>query len=129
MRTFLRYWSPMIAYCGGIFALSSSTGPSVSRWFPPFEFDHADKVVHAIEFGLLGLLATRALGKGTPWNLRPLETVVAAVLFCLAFGALDEVHQSYVPGRYSEFADLFADVAGAMVAASLYVRFGLMRPA
>ncbi len=127
MRTFLRYWAPMLAYCGGIYALSSSSVVGTLDVFLLLDFPHSDKLIHAIEFGVLGMLAVRALGKGTAWSLTPKEAIVGAVMFCLAFGALDEVHQSYVPGRYSEFLDLFADVGGATVAALGYARAGLLR--
>jgi VanZ family protein len=40
-----------------------------------------------------------------------------------AFGASDEWHQSFVPGRSAEVADWVADTAGAACAAVLYVRW------
>ncbi|MEX2043905.1 MAG: VanZ family protein, partial [Opitutus sp.] len=41
--------------------------------------------------------------------------VVAAV-----FGATDEWHQSFVPGRTSEWADWIADALGAALAVMMY---------
>ena len=124
MRTFLRYWLPVLAYCGGIFALSSVPGGKAAFTL----FFGADKLIHAVEFGLLASLVARALGPGTRGMLTRSEAFVGTVLFCLAFGALDEVHQSYVPGRYSDFWDLAADLCGASLGAGLYTR-RLMRPA
>lgn len=121
MRSFLLYWAPMVAYCAVIYLLSSISSGKI-----PLElFPHADKLIHACEYGLLGLLAVRALAHGTPWGLTRAEAVIGAVLFCLAFGALDEVHQSFVPGRFSELLDLAADFGGGGIAALLYGRFAL----
>lgn len=36
--------------------------------------------------------------------------------FCAVYGALDEWHQSFVPGRDADFLDWTADVAGAICA-------------
>ena len=124
MRNFLLHWAPMIGYCATIYALSSIPGGKVALEL----FEGADKLIHAIEYGLLGLLTARALGNGTPWRLTRAEAVTGAALFCLAFGALDEIHQSYVPGRFSDFMDLFADVGGGTLAAAVYGRFAVGAP-
>ena len=112
----VRYWAPAIAYCVAIYLLSAQ--PSWRLSFVPFA--GADKVAHVLEYALLGALVLRALGPGTRWMLEPGEAVVATVLFALCFGALDEVHQSFVPGRAMDFLDLGADVAGAAMAAAAY---------
>ena len=113
-----RYWAPVAGYCAAIYAVSSIPAKRVAFTL----FPHADKVIHALEYGLLGILVVRAFGLGTGGMLRRSEAVAAAVFFCVAFGALDEVHQSYVPGRSLEFLDLFADVGGASLAALAYAK-------
>ena len=76
------------------------------------EFQDSDKVVHFFVYGLLGSLVCR-LGNG--WR-----AVGWAVLAVSIFGATDEWHQSFVPGRSCEFADWVADTTGAALAASIY---------
>ncbi|MEO5960176.1 MAG: VanZ family protein [Opitutaceae bacterium] len=76
------------------------------------DVDNIDKVTHFAVFGLIGTLVGR-LGRG--W-----KAAVWSWLAVAAFGALDEWHQSYVPGRSPEFADWIADAAGAAVAIALY---------
>lgn len=34
------------------------------------------------------------------------------MLFVSVFGALDEVHQSFVPGRFASIYDFYADLVG-----------------
>ena len=41
----------------------------------------------------------------------------------VVFGVLDEWHQSFIPGRFSEFADWIADSLGAAVAVFLYTKW------
>ncbi|MBM3842162.1 MAG: VanZ family protein [Verrucomicrobia bacterium] len=78
-------------------------------------FRHSDKVVHFAVYGLLGTLACRPA--------RTWRGAAVAVLVTSAFGASDEWHQSFVPGRTAELADWVADSAGAACAAVLYVRW------
>ena len=117
-RVALRYWLPLCAYCGAIFVLSSQPAGRVALEL----FPHADKLFHVVQYALLGALSLRALGPGLPGLLGRTEAVAAALLFCLAYGALDEVHQSYVPGREMDFLDLAADMLGAALAAVAYGR-------
>jgi VanZ family protein len=82
---------------------SSVAGPRV----PYF-----DKVVH---FGAYGLLATLVSRNGRGWR-----SAGWALLIASAFGASDEWHQSFVPGRSTELLDWVADTTGAALAVSLY---------
>lgn len=68
----------------------------------------ADKVVHAAFYAILAWL----WAAGLPRRRR----VAAAWLLTSAWGALDEVHQSYVPGRTADPWDLLADMTGAALA-------------
>ena len=43
------------------------------------------------------------------------------------FGITDEWHQSFTPGRAVEFADWVADTSGAVLAVTLYLRWGWYR--
>ena len=69
----------------------------------------ADKLVHATMYAVLAWLTAR--GAAAP-TVRAGIVVFAAVA---AFGAIDEWHQGFIPGRMSEGADLVADVIGAGV--------------
>ena len=80
-----------------------------SSTLPSTGVPHVDKVVHFFLYAVLGLLAARAVEAPTG-RLRPLLLTLAAVV---AFAALDEWHQTFVPGRSADVADWAADVIGA----------------
>jgi VanZ family protein len=98
----------VLAYIGCIFALSSWERPPSGP-----KLRHADKVAHAIEYGILGGLTAWAVPAGWPSRQR----IVAAIAVGLGVGAADEAYQRTVPGRESSAADLAADLAGATLGA------------
>ncbi|HEY7954375.1 MAG TPA: VanZ family protein [Polyangia bacterium] len=112
-------WLPVLAYLGIITFLSSRTGSSLPTW----SFMKHDKVLHTIEYGGLGFLLCRALG---PHVRRPGAQVALAAALGLAFGVLDEFHQSFVAGRNgNDPGDMTADLTGALLGALAF--FALRR--
>ena len=107
-------WGPAVAYLALIFVLSSLP----LRGLGPSPFTAADKLIHAVEFGLLcGLLFRGLRLSRIRWLFRwaPLVALVLASLY----GALDEWHQGF-SGRDPDFGDWLADTVGAaLVAAGL----------
>lgn len=70
-----------------------------------------DKLAHLAAFGALGLAMEWAMARTRP-DL-PLYRRHLIVFFSVsAFGALDEFHQSFVPGRDADVFDWMADTAG-----------------
>jgi VanZ family protein len=102
-----------VAWAALIFYLSSR--PVLPT--PPIPI--ADKIAHLGAYGLLGTLLCR-LGHG--WRAAVLAWFIAA-----AYGATDEWHQAYVPGRSTEIADWLADAIGAALAVTLYTRWAAYR--
>ncbi len=103
-----------------IFGLSArAVLPKASRLLP-------DKVAHAGVYGGLAGLLVRARSKG--WR-RPVTFGVCAVsvLIAVLYGVTDEIHQSFVPSRSMEAADLLADAVGAVGAASVLYAWGIIR--
>jgi VanZ family protein len=104
---------PALAYAAIIFALSAQSDPLP---FLPREIFLQDKLLHAAEYAVLGGLLVPALRVA---GLRPRVALLAAVVVASAFGATDEFHQSFVPGRNADVADWLADTLGAAVGATL----------
>ena len=98
----LGWWLLTILYSGGIWWFSSRSGSQVGIPAP------WDKLAHLLEFALLGFLAARATGS-------------ARGGFCVAavWGAVDEVHQAFVPLRSPGLDDWLADLVGAFLGAML----------
>jgi VanZ family protein len=105
----IRLGVPVMAYCGGIFYLSSlSTVPSTFTIVP-------DKIGHLMLYSGLGFLVALYLQRN-----HGLKTSVIwglAATFCLIYGISDEFHQYFVPGRSAEIGDVMADLAGGLVGA------------
>ena len=101
-QTMRESWHNVVA--GLIFVLSS--------WSRPPRFGN-DKHAHVLEYGALGALLARALAGGMA-GVRGPAAPGAAVLGTI-YGASDEWHQSFVPGREASLADLGADAFGSGV--------------
>ena len=98
-------WAPVAVFMIGLFLLSADVAP------PVVMRKLSDKVVHAVAYCLLGVFTLRACHRG----IQPLRhwPTILAMLMTLTYGALDEWHQAYVPGRFPSLYDWFADAAGA----------------
>jgi hypothetical protein len=94
-------------WCAATYVLSSKSDPEE---FVGVHVGLNDKVEHGIEYATGGFLAAGAFG-----FTGDRRRIAASVLFCGLWGASDEWHQSFVPGRDSSVADLAADVIGATI--------------
>jgi VanZ family protein len=100
-------WLPAIAWAAVIFLLSAQ-----SRL--PVDLAHqSDKLVHFLAYALLGALLARGQSAAA------VPAVVAMVLG-VVYGASDEWHQSFVPGRSVSAVDWLADSAGAIAGVYFY---------
>lgn len=88
--------------------LAATSWPS-----PPAMPNQSDKLVHFASYALLG--AALAWTAGTRTMRHALLWVAVATLF----GAADEWHQQFIPGRRTDVRDWLADTAGAVTGLSL----------
>jgi VanZ family protein len=107
-------WLGVLLYLGAIFYLSSQPNP-----LPVLTSRLGDKLLHLIEYGGLGLLLTFALD-GVGLGVR--RAALLALLAASAYGASDEIHQSFVPNRDCSARDWAADTAGAALGAAAAAR-------
>jgi VanZ family protein len=112
--------APALAWAILIFTLSS-----IPRLHSPNLGFHAqDKLAHALVYGVFGWLLFRSFQSLTPnrtWS------VFLILLLGAAFGASDELHQMFVPGRRADVFDFLADAAGlglSQLALFLKMKFG-----
>jgi VanZ family protein len=74
------------------------------RYVPEIRNIAWDKLLHAGGFGAMALLFWTAIGFRRPW----MSWLTIALI-----GALDEIHQLYIPGRSADAFDVIADALGA----------------
>lgn len=73
------------------------------------------KAGHFSEYAVMGLLAARAFSTSAKEFLRQHWWLVSFVIL-LAYALLDELHQSFVPGRTASIYDSAIDVIGGITA-------------
>lgn len=95
------------------------TFSSIPRLELPPIIPYLDKIGHLGEYLILGFLLTRAFLNSGP-DIRSAHAVYLSVFVVLFFGAFDEWHQNFIPGRGAETADLIMDVAGSAIGALIY---------
>ncbi len=107
-------WLPVALWMVVIFTLS---GISIQDDRLEF-FRFQDKIIHLLEFGVLGLLMVRAVYLG---GSRSRKAYWWCIGLAILYGALDELHQYYIPGRTVELTDLAADGLGVFLLAWAYL--------
>ena len=106
------YLLPLVGYCALIFYLSSQSQVDLPS------FTQSDKLLHLIEYAVLGALAYRFFWRLLPERSKVL-VVMVAFFFALVYGLSDEFHQSFVQGRDSSWLDVLADAAGGYAGARI----------
>ncbi len=107
-------WLPALAWAAAIFAVSSRGSVGIPA------FPGADKVLHFAAYALFGFLlayGAAASGLAPRWG----------VALGWAYGASDEVHQAFVPGRSADPADWAADALGVLAGTFAYARLRAWR--
>ena len=92
----------LIAYIILIISVSSIPGNSIPR----FIFLSWDKLLHLVEYSILGYLAVNSLRAITK------DQIIVIIISCLGFACFDELWQSLIPGRFSSGLDIIADGIG-----------------
>jgi VanZ family protein len=138
MREGLRRWLPVALWIGVVLALgqgSFSADATRSRLEPLLRFlgfapeaietTHflVRKGAHVTEYGVLGVLAERALLEAAPG-----ARAVRAGLLALAVSAADEALQSRLPERTGTPRDVPIDLAGAALGIALARRLRRSTP-
>ncbi len=97
-------WVLVFLYVAGIFALSSLKSPA-----PAGAPAGSDKLAHFILYYFFAGAIWWALSARRP----SMRAALFAFIIAAAYGATDEVHQHFVPGRTMSGWDWLADAAGA----------------
>jgi hypothetical protein len=107
---FIKYWLPPILWAMAIFTVSSITvGSSSDFYWKDFV---VKKTAHVVEYGILATLIYRALINS---NVSNKKAMLYSVALAFLYGATDEFHQSFTPGRGPKFTDVLIDTLGASI--------------
>lgn len=103
-----------ILYAMLIIGLSSVPG----RSFPDIKWLSQDKLIHIGEYLIFGILVGQVIAFRVTARSR---IFLFTLLLAGAFGALDEVYQTLIPGRDNSYADWIADLMGVIAGSSLFL--------
>lgn len=109
---------PLIVYWITLFILTTIPADNV-----PQLFENQDKYEHFIAYCGLAILLSLALYFQKRSILISSKAFLFALLFILAYGAVDELHQLFVPGRYCDFYDWLADSSGGILGIGIVFLF------
>jgi VanZ family protein len=116
-KRILFYFLPAVGYAALIFSLSSSS-LDIEELRPVFDYD---KLLHLVEYYILGYLLMRVFTTSPVPSLAD-KAILATILVGTVYGASDELHQYFVPGRDCSLMDFLLDAAGATLAAFTFSR-------
>ncbi len=111
-KGFAWFQLPLFLWALAIFAASSIPGAD----FPDSPIFSHDKILHFIVYFGFGYLLERALYHQNRFPMLARHSHLATLLIAVLYGASDEFHQFFVPGRTMDIFDLMADTTGAAVA-------------
>lgn len=109
-------WLAVVLWMAVIFFLSSQ--PELGDNFGRFRFGLA-KVGHVVVFSILGALVAQAMDTA-----RIRRRVWWTVVFVALYAIVDEVHQSFVPGRGPMLTDVAIDTISGLAGAVAWSRLG-----
>ncbi len=119
MKAALLRWGPVVVWMTLIFI--GSAQPSPPRLAPPEWELLLTTGAHVVEYVVLGALLARALLPRAGFI--SVAVPLAAWGIAVGYGASDEMHQAFVPGRTASLADWLADGAGALGGVAAYLHW------
>lgn len=111
LTKYIRFGLPVILWAFVIFAFSSQpTGSASTIDWQDFA---VKKLAHMVEYAIFTALSFRAF-----WNvgIHKTNAIIYAVLLSFIYGASDEIHQAFTPGREPAVRDVVFDTIGASLA-------------
>ncbi len=112
-----KFWLPPILWALVIFTFSSFQTASASKFYLGDFL--IKKTAHILEYGIFASMLYRAMINS---GLGKKKAMWYSVLLAFLYGATDEFHQSFTPGRGPSIRDVLIDTFGA----GLFV-FGLIK--
>ncbi|HEY6508583.1 MAG TPA: VanZ family protein [Vicinamibacterales bacterium] len=115
----LWWWGPVVFYMAVLWVLSSQSALPGASLTP-------DWAQHGVGYAGLAVVTLRATARGQ-WARVGARPMLAAWLITVAYGMIDEWHQSFVPARMADPADVAADAIGAAAGLAAVWAWGIIR--
>lgn len=113
-------WLPTVLTLAVILWLTLARKPLGDTELPLFP--GADKIVHALMFGFLTVILLLDHSRSRGWSIPTAKRAAVAALSSTALGVAIEFMQKWMhAGRGFEIADMIADLAGSVIAATLVI--------
>jgi len=114
--TFL--YIPLFFYWIVLFIATTIPAPAL-----PDILDFSDKIKHFIAYLGFAFLLSLSLHFQEKYKKFTRYFFIYAMIVVALYGAIDEIHQIFVPNRMCEFWDWVADVLGGLVGVSFSIMF------
>jgi VanZ family protein len=113
------WWTLFVVWLAAVFYASSLTGGEVSPYVPTFLLH---KLAHVVAYSSGAVILGLSLRSSTRWGW--MKIAVVSVVAVSVYGATDEWHQAFTPGRGPAFRDWLIDTGSGMagVGVLLWVR-------
>ncbi len=113
---FLKYHLPLYVWMGVIFSVSSIPQAAL----PEVGITGIEIVGHVAEYCILGTLLVRAFQHSRFGNLALLKILTISLVIGIFYGATDELHQYFIPGRFMSLYDFLYDAVGLAIGILIY---------
>ncbi|OGM88994.1 hypothetical protein A2597_00355 [Candidatus Woesebacteria bacterium RIFOXYD1_FULL_46_19] len=111
MKRIIKLWLPPVIWAVVIFVFSARPVTPASQIF--WQDFLLKKSAHVVEYAIFSVLVYRALKES---GVRKYNAGLVAILIAVIYGATDEYHQSFTPGREPRVRDVFFDTIGSVLA-------------
>ncbi len=108
-KRLFKYWLPVVLWSSVIFMFSSLPTNRTSQIY--WQDFIVKKTAHIVEYAIFTLLLYRALMES---GIEKKKAGIYSIFLAILYGASDEFHQSFTPGREPTVRDVIFDTIGAV---------------
>jgi VanZ family protein len=108
-RKILLVYVPLVLYWIILFTATTIPGNQLP------DIHLSDKIEHFSAFFVLAILLNLTMIYQRKSLLLFNYAALVTIIICLSYGAIDELHQMFIPGRSADLRDWLADSAGVII--------------
>lgn len=111
LQKIIKYWAPPLVWAFVIFLFSSYPTARASEIY--WKDFIVKKSAHVVEYAIFASLLYRGFKES---GVKKINAGIFAITLSVLYGATDEFHQSFTPGREPTVRDVIFDTIGASLA-------------